>query len=177
MNGHYIRESHIERIYQMCLEYLWDNDAISETFMRESGSALKRMIQSVQSSLKTIADVGDQITYFLGEVHSYDPVGVAKHLNDRSLPILEEAMQVLEETVVFNEMTLEERFRAEAVTRGRKFADYVHPMRLAITGRTVSPNLFELIEILGKGRCLVRLKRFVLLIKAASGNAPVDPVT
>jgi glutamyl/glutaminyl-tRNA synthetase len=39
-------------------------------------------------------------------------------------------------------------------------------MRLAITGRTASPNIFELIEILGKGRCIVRLLRFIQMIKA-----------
>ncbi len=171
MNGHYIRESHIERIYQLCLEYLWDSDAISEDFMREGGPALKRMVQSVQGSLKTITDVGDQITYFLGEVHSYDPAGLAKHLNAGNLPILEDALRILDETLVFNEMTLEEAFRKRAAEKGRKFAEYVHPVRLAITGRTVSPNLFELIEILGKGRCMVRLRRFIQMIKSV-GTTP-----
>lgn len=166
MNGHYIRESHIERIYQLCLEYLWDNDAISETFMRDGGAALKRMIQSVQGNLKTIADVGDQITYFLGEVHTYDPAGLAKHLKPGTVPILEDAVRILDETVVFNEMTLEQKFREESAAKGRKFAEYVHPMRLAITGRLMSPNLFELIEILGRGRCMVRLRRFIQMIKA-----------
>jgi glutamyl/glutaminyl-tRNA synthetase len=133
------------------------------------------MIQTVQNSLKTIADVGDQITYFLGEVHTYDPEGVAKYFNTQTVPVLEEAVRVLESTVVFNEMTLEERFRAEAAFRGRKFADYVHPMRLAITGRMASPNLFELIEILGKGRCIVRLRRFIQMIKTSLGQQLIPP--
>ena len=166
MNGHYIREAEEERIYQLCLEYLWDADAINEDFMREGGPALKRMITALKNSLKTISEVGEQLTYFLGEVHAYDPQGLAKYLVPGTIPILEQAIEILEDTVSFNAMSLEEKFRKAAEAEsGRKFADYVHPMRLAITGRLASPNLFELIEILGKGRCIVRFKRFIQMIK------------
>ena len=171
MNGHYIREADDERIYQLCLEYLWDADAINEDFMREGGAALKRMIGTVKNSLKTISDVGDQLTYFLGEVHSYDPQGLAKYLNSETISVLEEGIGILEDTVLLDAMTLEERFRSNAAHTGRKFAEYVHPLRLAITGRTASPNIFELIEILGRGRCIVRLKRFVQIIKAQAVSA------
>ena len=110
--------------------------------------------------------MGEQLTYFLGEVHAYDPQGLAKYLVPGTIPILEQAIEILEDTVSFNAMSLEEKFRkAAAAESGRKFADYVHPMRLAITGRLASPNLFELIEILGKGRCIVRFKRFIQMIK------------
>jgi glutamyl/glutaminyl-tRNA synthetase len=123
------------------------------------------MVGTVKNSLKTISDVGEQLTYFLGEVHTYDPVGLEKYLVPGTVPLLEEAVWVLEDSLDFTAMTLEERFRQNAVKKGRKFAEYVHPMRLAITGKSASPNLFELIEILGKGRCIVRLMRFVQMIK------------
>jgi glutamyl-tRNA synthetase len=168
MNGHYIREADEERIYQLCLECLWDADAINEDFMRVGGPALKRMISTVKNSLKTISEVGDQLTYFLGEVHTYDPEALAKYSNAGTVSVLEQAVWILEEAVVFNAMSLEEKFRNAAAKDGRKFAEYVHPMRLAITGRPTSPNLFELIEILGKGRCIVRLMRLIQAIKASS---------
>jgi len=167
LNGHYIRQTDDERVYQLCLEYLWDHDAINDGFMREGGPALKRMIGTVKNSLKTISDVGEQLTYFLGEVHSYDPEALAKFTAPGVLPILQKAIFLLEETVDFTAMSLEERFRKEASESGMKFAEFVHPMRLAITGRTVSPNLFELVEILGKGRCVVRLLRLLQTVKGA----------
>lgn len=167
LNGHYIREADEERIYQLCLEYLWDADAINADFMREGGPALKRMIGTVKNSLKTISEVGEQLTYFLGEVHTYEPQALAKFAVPETIPLVQKAIFLLEDAVTFSAMTLEERFRKEAAQNNQKFADYVHPMRLAITGRPVSPNLFELIEILGKGRCVVRLLRFVQTIKAS----------
>jgi glutamyl/glutaminyl-tRNA synthetase len=165
LNGHYIREADEERIFQLCLEYLWDADAINAEFMREGGPALRRMVMTVQSNLKTISEVGDQLTYFLGEVHHYDPQGLEKFLIPETVPVLQEAVFALQETVDFTAITLEERFRQLAVQKGRKFAEYVHPMRLSITGKTNSPNLFELIQILGQGRCVVRLMRFIQMIK------------
>jgi glutamyl-tRNA synthetase len=166
LNGHYIREADPERVYQLCLEYLWDADAINEDFMRHGGEALKRMIASVKSGLKTISDVGAQITYFLGEVHTYDAEGLAKWMTQASIPALEKGAFILEDTMDFTAMTLESKMREAAMELGIKFAEVVHPMRLAITGRTASPNLFELIEILGKGRCIVRILRFIRMIRS-----------
>jgi glutamyl-tRNA synthetase len=166
MNGHYIREADAERIYQLCLEYLWEADAITQDFMREGGPALMRMLATVKNSLKTISDVGQELTYFLGEVHTYDEEGLEKYLKPETIPILQQIVFVLEEAIDFNAMTLEDKLRQASTQEGRKFGEYVHPMRLAITGRTASPNIFELIEILGKGRCIVRLLRFIQMIKA-----------
>ncbi|HET9869297.1 MAG TPA: glutamate--tRNA ligase, partial [bacterium] len=170
MNGHYIREASDERIYQLCLEYLWEADAINEDFMRQGGDALLRMIQTVKSSLKTISDVGEQLTYFLGEVHTYETEALSKYTVADTVPILEKAVLTLEESLVFNAMALEQRFREVAAQSGRKFGEFVHPMRLAITGRSNSPNLFELIEILGQGRCVVRLLRLIQTLRMAAGT-------
>ncbi|MGH7739688.1 MAG: glutamate--tRNA ligase [bacterium] len=167
MNGLYIRESSNDQIYQLCLEYLWEADAIDEDFMRRGGEALQRMIATVKSSLKTISDVGGQLTYFLGEVHTYETEAMAKYGLPQTVPILEKAVHVLDESLVFNAMALEQRFREVAVESGVKFGEFVHPMRLAITGRSNSPNIFELIEILGRGRCVVRLLRFIQTIRTS----------
>src|SRR5581483_7074423 len=48
LNGHYIREADEERIYQLCLEYLWDADAINANFMPEGGPPLRRIVGTVK---------------------------------------------------------------------------------------------------------------------------------
>ena len=171
MNGHYIREASEEQIYHLCLEYLWEANAINEDFMREGGEALRRMIGAVKSSLKTISEVGEQLTYFLGEVHTYDPVAFEKYQNPETMRALEQSVLLLEDAMVFSAMALEQRFREAAAQTSRKFADYVHPLRLAVTGRASSPNIFELIEILGRGRCVVRILRLIQALR----KPPVPP--
>jgi len=176
MNGQYIRKTDDEIIFQSCLEYLWDMGGIDEDFMATSGTALKRMLGLVKPNLKTINEAGDQILYFLGDVHVYDPEGLKNHLHAGNLPIFEDAAKLIQDDVVFSAMELEDKFRAAAAKVGRKFGEYVHPLRLAITGRTTSPSLFEVIEILGKERCLERIRRFMELIRNnPSGLPPVAP--
>jgi len=71
---------------------------------------------------------------------------------------------VLKEAESLAAAPLEEKFRTASTQLGKKFGELVHPMRLAITGRTSSPNLFEIMEILGKDRCLDRFQGFLKLI-------------
>jgi len=165
MNGQYIRKTDDEIIFQSCLEYLWDMGGIDDDFMATSGTALKRMLGLVKPNLKTINEVGDQILYFLGDVHVYDPEGLKAHQRAENLPILGDALHLLEGDRIFSAMEMEDKFRATATAAGKKFGEYVHPLRLAITGRTSSPSLFEVIEILGRERCVERVKRFMRLIQ------------
>jgi glutamyl-tRNA synthetase len=53
--------------------------------------------------------------------------------------------------------SVEAAIRAEADTAGRKLGQVAQPLRAALTGRTVSPGLFEVMEILGRDECLGRL--------------------
>ena len=105
LNGHYIREADEERIFQLCLEYLWDADAINADFMREGGRPFERMVGTIKNSLKTISDVGEQLTYFLGEVHSYDPQALEKYMIPETIPLLEQEVWILEDSFDFNAMT------------------------------------------------------------------------
>jgi glutamyl-tRNA synthetase len=57
----------------------------------------------------------------------------------------------------FSADVLEDRCRAAAVTLGMKPGEFFKPIRVALTGRTVSPPLFASMELLGRDRCLARI--------------------
>ena len=61
----------------------------------------------------------------------------------------------------FDELTLERELRALADARGVKAGTLIHATRLAMTGRMVSPGLFEMLALLGRDRVVARLDRFV----------------
>jgi glutamyl-tRNA synthetase len=82
--------------------------------------------------------------------------------------VFEKVIEVLKETDSLAAAPLEEKFRNAATQLGRKFGELVHPMRLAITGRTSSPNLFEIMETIGKDRCLERFQRFLNMIRSSN---------
>jgi len=71
---------------------------------------------------------------------------------------IQNLIQNLEELNSFKEEKIEEVLRSTAETLGIKAADLIHPVRLALTGYSVSPSLFEIMELLGKVISLRRLK-------------------
>ena len=63
--------------------------------------------------------------------------------------------------VTFTEAALEQTLRSVAETRGLKAGALIHATRLALTGRTVSPGLFEMLRLLGRDEALARLDRLI----------------
>jgi len=64
----------------------------------------------------------------------------------------------------FNETDLENAFKAVMEKTGLKLGKIAQPVRLALTGRTASPGIFEIIEIIGKDKVLSRIKDAIKLI-------------
>ncbi len=161
LNGHYLRLLGDEKMFKLCVDYLLENGSISQEYVQSQESYLRRVVRLVRGNLKFISQIDEQLTYFLKDVYAYDPEALMKFKTAENAPVFEQAIRVLKETDSLAPTLLEEKFRKEAADMGRKFGEVVHPMRLAITGRTHSPNLFEIMETIGKDRCLDRLQRFL----------------
>ena len=78
------------------------------------------------------------------------------------LVFLAEQLEALDE---FNETDLENAFKAVMEKTGLKLGKIAQPVRLALTGRTASPGIFEIIEIIGKNRVLSRIKDAIKFVK------------
>ena len=166
LNGHYLRALDDEKMFQLCKEYLLENKIISEDLVKTQEGYLRRLVLLVRGNLKLISQIGVQLTYLLNDIYPYDPQALMKFKVPENVSVFEKAIEVLKATDSLAAASLEEKFRDAAVQNGRKFGEYVHPMRLAITGRTSSPNLFEIMETIGKVRCLDRFQRFLNMINS-----------
>jgi glutamyl/glutaminyl-tRNA synthetase len=97
---------------------------------------------------------------FLVAPATYDPEGAARHLAGPGLRGHLEALRgAFEELPAFEEVELERTLRLVADTRGVKAGVLIHATRLAMTGRTVRPGLFEMLRLIGKSEVLRRLDR------------------
>jgi glutamyl/glutaminyl-tRNA synthetase len=93
---------------------------------------------------------------------SYDPEGVFKHWKlPQTAARLSQLMEILASIDPFEENNIENQIRALADQLGISAAKLIHPTRLALTGTTYSPGLFELIACLGRDTVLRRLKNAV----------------
>ena len=109
---------------------------------------------------KRLGEFVDGARPFLAAPDSYDPDGAARHFAapdiGAHLTALRDAFAALEP---FTEGPLEQTLRAVAEQRGLKAGVLIHATRLAMTGRTVSPGLFEMLRLLGRDQVVARLER------------------
>jgi glutamyl-tRNA synthetase len=87
----------------------------------------------------------------------FQPIEPDRELLDGSAPLLAEAREALAGVEPFDAERIEETLRALAERLGLKPRQAFQPIRVAVTGSTVSPGLFESIELLGREETLARL--------------------
>lgn len=117
---------------------------------------------------KKLNEFLDQLAPFFVDPDGYDEEGVKKHLSPSGMA---DHVRALRATYAaagdFTAPALERDLRALAENRGLKAGALIHATRLALTGRMVSPGLFEMLELIGRDRALARMDR--LLAHLAEG--------
>ena len=112
-----------------------------------------------RNRIQTLKDLAREASYFFHEVEAYDLEAMDRALGAPGLPDklkgLRKALQALPD---FEDLVkLEQALRESAARGGVEAKVLIHPLRLALTGKGVSPGIFELMKLLGKEVCLKRL--------------------
>ena len=107
---------------------------------------------------KRLTDFAPQAAFFLRDELEFDEAAVKKHLRvegmSAHLAALDEALAALPE---FDVVSTEAAVRGVAEARGIKAGTLIHAVRVAVTGKTVSPGLFEVLALVGRQRVATRL--------------------
>jgi glutamyl-tRNA synthetase len=169
LNFEYIKTADEKRLAELIKEKLVSEKIIDEktnftTDRKEitSGYILK-MIPLMKERVTTINGFIDKGKYFFFEPDSYDEQGLAKYWNEESKKLLTEYLEILKQTAKekFTTSSLEEHLRSFAEAKSVKAGKIIHPLRLALTGTTKSPGIFELMEVLGKTTTENRIERLL----------------
>lgn len=153
MNGQYIKGSSVDwlkRELQPLVE--------SRLGKQPPQGVLEKLIELFRERFRTLTEFPVATAYFFEDEIQRDPDAVTKFLSDsivkeRLVPLKEHLVKVEE----FKADILEKVTRELATHLGVKAGDLIHPARVALTGKTVSPGLFVVMELLGKEKVLKRL--------------------
>ncbi len=127
-----------------------------------------KVLTLLRPRAKRLNEFIDQLSPFFVEPTEYDAEGVNKHLAADGIGAHVQALRdALAAAEPFDEATLERDLRAVADSRGLKAGTLIHATRLAMTGRMVSPGLFEMLALLGRDRVVARLTRLIDRLWAA----------
>ncbi|HWP58430.1 MAG TPA: glutamate--tRNA ligase [Candidatus Acidoferrales bacterium] len=119
---------------------------------------LERMIATLRERAKTLVELVDQAHYYLSDEIRWDENAVRKALTPEVKRPLEKLARALAETEPFDEAHIKEAFAKVLGEFGLALGALAQPVRVALTGSTVSPGIYEVIAVLGKKRTLERLE-------------------
>ncbi|MDQ7064616.1 MAG: glutamate--tRNA ligase [candidate division KSB1 bacterium] len=163
-----------QHLYRLSGEELFDRVA---PLLEEAGLAtmdelqqrhdyVEKILELLKPRAKLLTDFAEQMHYFFYEPETYDEKGVKKHWKGLETA---ERLEALRSRLAGLESWTEAEI--EAVVRGLaeemqiSAAKLIHPTRLAISGRTATPGLFEVMALLGPDVVLRRMKKAVEIIK------------
>jgi nondiscriminating glutamyl-tRNA synthetase len=138
----------------------------------------ERVATLFHDRVRTVVDVLELGSYFFSDgpiVPSEE--ALAKHcFNPETATYLRDVHAELHKLATFDTASIERAIRELAAARGVKASEYIHPLRVAVTGQAVSPGIFEVCAILGRERVLARIDGLSHLLNAsAAAHAKAAP--
>lgn len=126
---------------------------------------LRRAIPTIRERARTLKEAADALSYFFREP-AFDEKAKKKFLTNENVSRLVDFKAMLEPVSPWDEKTLEGAITSWLLAKNLSMKDVAQPARVALTGRTVSPGLYEVMSVLGKEESLARIDRGIELSSA-----------
>lgn len=153
LNAHYIKQNNPGQLVPLI-----------EPFLKAAGYSekpeeyLTKAVQTLQPRVQTLQEMARAMHFYMVERVEYDSAAAGKFLTPAMKPVFEQVIDGIDSLEPFDEAGLERVFRGVVDELGLKLGKVAQPVRVALTGTTVSPGLFEIMDVLGKETVLERLR-------------------
>jgi glutamyl-tRNA synthetase len=155
LNGHYIRAAKPEDLEPEVRRFLEMRGAknIAE-------AKLLRAIKAGQEKVKTLVEMTDFIELIFKDV-PIEEAAIAKAVNDAARPVLQRVVEELEKLPTLTRDTIHSVFEKIMAEFSVGLGKVANPVRVALSGKQISPGAYDLIELFGKEESLKRLRRYL----------------
>jgi glutamyl-tRNA synthetase len=154
LNGLYIRQESPETLAGLLLPLLEQRG-----FQPRSPSWLIEVIQTLQERSKTLVEMAESAEFYFRSDFPMAEKAVQKHLTESIKEPVQMLMAKMESAPVLDEKALEEMFKEIITLKGIKLGALAQAVRVALTGKAVSPGIYEVLKIVGKEEALKRIGR------------------
>ena len=155
MNGQYIKNTPVEQL-TIDTKRFFEKSGIDMTNIPQAW--LTNLVMLYHERFKTFQDLLDQTRFFFTDAIEYDRAAVDKFLKKEGVvELLKEVYSAISLVDNFDKKNMEDSLRALTVKIDVSFSRLAQPLRVSITGKSVSAGIFETMELLGKEKALKRL--------------------
>jgi len=160
LNADHIKAAPSEKLIKQLTPFLEERG-----YKVDDKDYLAKAIETLRPRSKTLHEMADSAMFYFQDVISYNEKASEKFLVPDSFESLKLLTENLEAMEIFTEKNLEDAFKKVMEITGLKLGKIAQPVRVALTGETASPGIFEIIEVIGKERALSRLKQAIQFIQ------------
>lgn len=157
VNQHYLKTLPIDHIIP-ALQYAFEKAGVNT----EEGPTLTKVISGLRERVKTVAEMVEKSLCFFKPEITYEPDAAAQYLKVDTLPILRHLFEEFETVFTWDAIQLHQVVKKAMETLGLKMPQIAQPLRVALVGNTTSPPIDITLELVGRERCLARLKEAIV---------------
>jgi len=165
-NGYYIRQLTVDELIERITPIL-EKELPDEGNRPIDKEYLRNIVPLIHERLKLLAEITELVSFFfIDEVeHNVDELVGKKMTGELALSALQSSLDKLSSISDFSTDSLEEMLRPLAEELGLKTGQLFSTLRVATTGKSVAPPLFQTMEVLGKDKCLRRIVAAIDVLK------------
>ncbi|MBU1320007.1 MAG: glutamate--tRNA ligase [candidate division Zixibacteria bacterium] len=166
MNGEYLREIDSNKIVDLVVPLFIEAGLTTKYWVETNWHWTVRVVDALKERCRLLSEYAEKGSYFFTSNFEYDPKGVRKQFKaDGVASILTDIKERFEQVDVWMKEGLEETLRILAEDKDLKAGKLIHPVRLAVSGMTGGPGLFDILELLGQKEVQARIERAIKYIE------------
>ena len=154
LNGYYIRNAQAKDLYDLSFGFL------SQNCKNQDKEYVEKAIEVMKPRVETLVDLANSIEFFCLRPSVYEEKGIKKYTNQNTKPILNAFIDKIKK-VEFTHDNFQMLINDLAVEFGEKVVNVAQGIRIALSGKSAGPGLFEMIEILGVDESIKRIESFI----------------
>jgi glutamyl-tRNA synthetase len=167
INAEYIKTSAPASVAEALVPLL-EQAGLGDEVRAVTAEWLAQLVVLVKERTKTLVEMVEWVKPYFGPVAPFEEDAAKKFLTQAAAQTLSKLVERFEAFSAFSKSEWEEAFKKLVEEEGLKMGQLAQPVRVALTGRTASPGLFEVMEVLGRDRTILRLRQGI----ARANTAP-----
>jgi glutamyl-tRNA synthetase len=158
MNGEYVRALNGADFAELVRPHI--EKTVGRHLDAADWARFEEVAPLIQERVRLLPEAGDQVRFLFTDLDRYDPASWDKVMLKEEVPgVLDAGVNALESLTVWESDSIESTLRELPARLGLGAAKVFQPLRVAVTGSSVSPPLFESMAALGRERTLERIRR------------------
>jgi glutamyl-tRNA synthetase len=161
LNSQYIKRMEVDQLVQRVRPFIE-----AKGYSITDPPLLRKAVLSLRERAKTLVEMADLSEFYFCEEIAYDEKAAGKFLTPETVPVLDQMIVSLSKESILDKKVGHGFIQQLAEKRGESLVKIAQPLRVALTGKSASPPIDEVMEVLGKERVIQRLQRAIEFIKA-----------